>query len=236
MNTTDGGVREGGLHPLQPGLPASGRKRRRWWVYLLWVLGVLFVLGLTLIVSVAIYWNHLVKTYTSTQPKEVPTVEGNEERYGELRDRWEAYALLYLRPQERPDFELSADDLNLFAARFGPLRKRAYLEVLPDRLRVRFSAPLDGTGNPSLHSRYLNGVADLKVELKPGRLSVRLQSLEANGKPVPGWILRRLQKVNWGERINHRPEFDLVVRGMERLELQAGSILLHPKPGMVPAR
>jgi hypothetical protein len=96
--------------------------------------------------------------------------------------------------------------------------------------------PLDRSGNQSLKGRYLNGVADLKMEMRNGRASVRLLSLEANGKPIPKWILRRMQQVNWGEQLNHRPDFDLVVRGIERVEFQAGSLILHPKPGLVPPR
>ena len=194
------------------------------------------MLALTLIVSVAIYWNHLVKTYTSTQPKELPAVEVTEERFEDLRQRWDAYALLFLRPQERPPFELTGDDLNLFLYRFGPMRKRAHLEIMPDRLRVRFSTPLDRSGNASLRGRYLNGIADVKVEFHHQRISARLLSLEANGKPVPQWIFRRLQHVNWGDQLNHRPEFDLVVKGLERVEFQTGSLTLYPRPGLGPPR
>jgi hypothetical protein len=146
MNSTGPVGPEGTAPLLHPGLAPPPRKRRRWWVYLLWGVGVLFVLALTLIVSVALYWNHLVKTYTSTVAKEVPTVEGAEERIDELRERWEAYALLYLRPQERPTFELTADELNVFLSRYGPMRKRAHLEITTDRLRVRFCARWTAAG------------------------------------------------------------------------------------------
>lgn len=236
MNTTGSDTPEGTVPSLHPALAAAPRRRRRWWVYALWVVGTLFVLGLALILSVALYWNHLIKTYTSTQAKEVPTVEATDERYDELRERWEAYALLYLRPQERPEFEMTTDELNVFLSRFGPLRKRAHVEVRADRLRVRFCAPLGASGNPSLAGRYLNGVADVKMTLAKGRVSVRLLSLEANGKPIPGWILRRMQRMNWGEQLNHRPEFDLVVRGLETIEFRDGTVILRPKPGLVPQR
>lgn len=219
-----------------PGAALPPRKRRRWWVYALWTLAVLIFLAAAGVVGVALYWNHLVKTYTSTTAKPVPAVEASAEKFEELKQRWEAYGLLFLRPQERPAFELTADDLNVALTRFGPLRRRAFLEFIGNRLRLQFSVPLDETRNPSLQGRHLNGVASLQLELKNGRASLRLLSLEANGKPVPRWIFRRMQGVNWIERVNHRPEFDMVVRGLDRIDLGDGTLMLHPKPGLVVGR
>lgn len=214
-----------------PNVPPKPRRRRRWWVYGLWGVGTLFVLGVSVFVGLILYWNHLIKVYTSAQAKPVPVVEVDEAKFEELKQRWEPYALLFLGSQEIPPFELTADDLNLFVSRMGPMRGQIYVELQGDgRVRVPFSVPLDRSGNPKLAGRFLNGVAMLKVDLRRGRVSARIERLEANGKPVPGWILRRLQQVNWAERLNWRPEFDMVVRGLDRLEITPGILILHPRP------
>lgn len=214
-----------------PSNPPGTRKRRPWWVYLLWLLGLGITLVVALGIAVSLYWNHLVRTYTATQSVPLPSVEGAAERYPELKERWDAYALLFLHPERSiPPFELTGDDLNVFASRFGPFGKFSYLEILDGRFRVRFSAPLDATRNADLQGRFLNGAASLRPKLDQGKITLSIESLEANGKPIPGWMLRRLQRTNWGDRLNERPEFDLAIRALERLDISEGKLVLHPRP------
>src|SRR5262245_10827000 len=109
-------------HPISstPSSTPTPRRRRRWWVYVLWTFGVLFALIILLLVSGAIYWNHFIKTYTSAEPATLPTVEVTDERFDEVKGRWEAYSLLFLRQGERPPLELTNEELNLLLSRIGP--------------------------------------------------------------------------------------------------------------------
>lgn len=218
--------------PIHPALGSPAPKSRRpWWVYALWIFGSLIGLVVAVIVSLWLYWNSLVKTYTSTSPKPIPQVETPEELYPELKQRWDAYALLFIRRREPiPPFEITGQELNAFAGQFGPLKKQAFAEILPDKIRLQFSFPLDQTHNPSLRGRYLNGVAIFHPSMTNRHLAIRLTSVEANNKPLPGWILRQLQASNWGEAFNRRPEFDLAIRALDRVELQTDKIILHPTP------
>jgi hypothetical protein len=217
------------LHPAL-GLPAP-KRRRRWWVYALWIFGSLVGLVIAAFVSIWLYWNSLIKTYTSTTPKPIPQSEGTEEQYAELKQRWDAYALLFIRRREPiPPFEITGQELNLFTSQFGPFQKQSYAEILPDKIRLRFSLPLDQTRNPSLKGRFLNGVATFHPVMTNKHLSIRLTTAEANNKALPGWILKRLQSANMGEAFNRRPEFDLAFRALDRVELQTDKITLHPSP------
>ena len=206
-------------------------KRRRWWVYLLWLFGAGFLLVVSLLIAAGLYWSHLVSTYTTTEAKLVPSVEGAAEKYPALKERWDAYALLFLHPErEIPDFELTGEELNVFASHFGPFGKHAFVALRDKEFRIQFSAPLENTGNASLRGRYLNGIATITPRLANGELDLRVSKLEANGRPIPGWILRQTQKWNLAERLNHRPEFDLAVRAIDRLEVDPDKVVLHPKP------
>ncbi len=221
--------------PASPTHPALGtptpKRRRRWWVYVLWVFGSLMVLGIALFVSAILYWNSLVKKYTTTTAKALPQIELTDDQFTELQERWQSYALLFIRREGPiPPFELSGEELNLFARRFGPFRKHAYAEILDTRLRLQFSVPLDESGNPSLKGRFLNGIATFNPEYKDGRLRLKLVTAEANNKAIPRWILSRLQSFNWAEALNRRPEFDLAIRAMDRIELQTDKIILYPAP------
>ncbi|MBL9127100.1 MAG: hypothetical protein JNL97_05615, partial [Verrucomicrobiales bacterium] len=194
--------------PADPPSSPLPKPRRRWWFYALWIFGSLFALALVAVLSLVLYWNHLVSTYTSTSPKQLPQVEANEEMLADLRRRWDAYALLFIRRREPiPPFELTGQELNLFLGSFGPLRKQAYAEVLQNQVRVQFSVPLGRTGNRGLEGRFLNGTALLNPVYTNGHLVVRVAKVDANNKPLPGWMFSRLQSVNWGEALNRRPEF-----------------------------
>jgi len=222
-------------NPIAPLHPALGspptKRRRRWWVYALWIFGSLIGLVIAGIVSLWLYWNSLVKTYTSTSAKPIPQIEGTDEQYAELKQRWDAYALLFIRRREPiPPFEINGQELNLFTRQFGPFQKQAFAEILPDKIRLLFSVSLDETRNPSLQGRYLNGVATFHPVMTNKHLSIRLTTAEANNKALPGWIMKRLQSANLGEVFNHRPEFDLAIRALDRVELQSDKIILHPAP------
>ncbi|MGE3312211.1 MAG: hypothetical protein AB7O66_19780 [Limisphaerales bacterium] len=216
--------------PIHPALASPAPKpRRRWWVYVLWIFGSAVGLFLVAVLSAWLYWKSLIRTYTSTSPKPLPTIEATDEQYAALKERWDAYALLFIRRREPiPPFELSADELNLFANRFGPFRKEAHVQILGGSLRLQFSSPLDRTRNPSLQGRYLNGVATFAPSMTNGHLAIRLTAVEANNKPIPRWLLKRFQAYNWGEALNRRPEFDLAIRALDRIELEPDKIILHP--------
>ncbi|MCC7376527.1 MAG: hypothetical protein IT581_17845 [Verrucomicrobiales bacterium] len=225
-------------HPFDPQSGAGGastpRKRRKWWVYALWGVGALFSLFLILVISAVLYWNHLVKTYTSTTPKTLPTVESAKEKFEALKERWQPFALSFIKAQPVDPFELTDEDLNAFANQFGPMKNQVHLGIMEDRVRAEFSINLDRTGNNSLRGRYLNGVAYLKVEHHNGRISSKVISIDANNRPVPKWLLSRAQGVNFLSALNHRPEFDLAIRGLDHIEMKPGILLLHPKaPGAV---
>lgn len=218
--------------PVHPALAnPTPKRRRRWWVYALWIFGSLAGLALAVVVSLVLYWNHLVKTYTSTAAKPVPQIETTDEQFDELKQRWDAYARLFIhRNRPIPAFEITGQELNLFAGRLGPFKDQAHIEVLENRLRLQFSVPLDRSGNSSLHGRFLNGIATFTPSYTNGHLAIRLNTAEANNKPLPRWIQKRLRSVNWGEALNRRPEFDLAIRALDRVEVQTDRILLHPAP------
>jgi hypothetical protein len=193
------------------------------------ILGTLALLAFTLLAAAWIYWLSLIRNFTSDKPTQLPRSVATEERYAELKERWEGYARLFVdRREPIPPFELSADEINVFAARLGPLRDQAFVEIRPPHLRIQFSAPLDRSGNPRLQGRFLNGIATLLPTYVDHQIHLRIVSLDANGKPIPGWILRRLQQTNWGDALNRRPEFDLAFRALERVELGTDRLLLHP--------
>lgn len=211
---------------------APPRAPRRWLACLGWTVGTLLALAFVLLAAAWFYWLSLIRTYTSDKAEPVPRMESAETRYAELSARWDAYIPRLVQRQETvPAFELTGEDLNLLVNRAGPLRNKAHVEIRPPHLRIQFSIPLDQTGNPRLQGRFLNGVAQLAPEYSGRQLHLRIVALDANRKPIPGWILRRLQRTNWGEALNRRPEFDLAVQALERIELQPDRLVLHPAAG-----
>lgn len=101
-------------------MKAGGQRtapRRRWWVYILGAFGTLAVLMLILLASAWIYWLSLIRTYTSASPKPIASVTVSDGKNAELTERWETYARQFIHRREPiAPFELTGDDLNLFAA------------------------------------------------------------------------------------------------------------------------
>lgn len=194
------------------------------------LLGLALALLAAVALAASLYWHHLVRTYTSAQPLPVPAVRNPAATFPELKERWDAWALHFLNPdQPTPSFELSAPDLNAFVARSAPFGSNALIELEPNRFRVRFTTPLDATRRASLRGRHLNGVVTVTPRLADGRLHLNLETFEANGRPIPGWALRRLRRLDLAERLTRNADFALALGSLERIEVTADHVLLLPR-------
>ena len=214
-----------------PPLAPPVRKKRRWWLYAGVVAGVLVLAAGALVVAVLLYWNHLVATYTETQPKPLPPMDDSSAPGERLNAKWTAFANELEAGRPPPPVSLSADDLNVFIAENIPqLKDWLRLSIAGDQLQGQFSVPLEQTGQRKLKGRYLNGVATFRLAFQPGWVDLRATAVEANGKPIPRWILRRLQKQNLLQKLHENFQATELLQKLENVQVKEDQVTLTPAP------
>ena len=203
-------------------------KKRRWWFYVLLAGAILLVTALTLVLAGTLYWNHLLRTYTDTQPKPLPNVEASPTAQEQLEARWVEFKEAVAGRKAPPPLQLTADDLNVFLTGMAKSTEKIFLRLAGDRLQGQFSLPLNKSGQGKLKGRYLNGVATFAFTFEDGWLTLTVAQVEANGKPIPKWILRQLQKKNFLQDFDHDWETIEFLQKLESIEVKGGAIIFKP--------
>ncbi len=215
-----------GTSPARPG-PAP-RKKRRWWLYLLIAAGSLLVLALLGLFLMFSYAKSLVTHYTATSPRNFPKVEFDAQKQKEIENRWTEFARAVQARQAPAPFIITADDLNQGISKIRDLRDKVHVVITNGQTLIEFSFPLDQTGWQNLKGRYINGVAKLDLGFKDGWLNVTVGSVDANGRPLPGWLLSRLRQENLGKMFDQNREVVNVLQEIESIKVEGSSIVVTP--------
>lgn len=206
------------------------RKKRRWLLYAGIVVGVLVLLAGTLLVLGISYWNSLIRTYTETKPKQLSAVDSSPEAQERLHRKWAAFQTALEQGRTPPPLELSGDDLNVFLAGLpdAKITNLFQFHIAQDQLEGEFSVPLGKSGQPKLKGRYLNGRVKFNVSFTDGLLFMTAASVQANGKPIPKWILSRLQRRNLLQDLGQNMEAQQLLQNVESIQIKDGNITIRP--------
>ncbi len=215
-------------HALHQPPPSGRRPKRRWWIYLAVGLGATFVIGVVIVTGIVIYWRSLVRDYTTTQSQPLSVVKVTDADLAAFHARWLPFQEAVVNGTAAKPFEASAADLNLLIAQNAGLKDRLRVIITNNQVFGQFTFPLDQTKQPALKGRYLNGLARLNFDLQDGWLTVNVAELQANGKPVPRWILKKVQKENLAKGLDKSQEAVTFIQQLDAIEVEDDLIVLKP--------
>lgn len=205
------------------------RRRRRTWI---WYLGFALVavagLGLAAVAGLFLYWRSLVHTYTTTTPEPLPAVRGTELDRAAFLVRWSLFYENVRQGVPTPPFEMGADEINLLLAADPQMRDRLRIELTNGSVFGRFTFPLAQSGQQELANRHLNGRARLHLDFTDGWLTLTVAEMEANGRPIPKWLLHRLQRENLLRDLDRQPELLEFLRQLAAIEVVGDRLILWP--------
>jgi hypothetical protein len=211
--------------------PALPTRKRRWWWYALIAMGGMFCLAILGVLLAFAYYRSLLNTYTSTSPQPVPKVAFDTRRQKELEAQWKDFALAIRQRQPTPPFVITADDINHVLSQNKELRGIVGFTITNGQVLAQFSAPLDKIGAKALRGRYVNGTAKIKLAFDDGWLSATIGSVDANGKPLPGWLLSRLPRENLLKDLERNRDMVNLMHEMQSVRVVDDKIVLTPLAG-----
>ena len=193
-------------------------------------MGGVFAVGLIVIVSVVGYWHSLIKNYTSTQAQPLPALEVFDADLEHLTSRWTSWVTDVATDNAVPPFKASADDLNLLVGKNPALKDHLRIVITNNQVCGQFSFPLDQTKKRELKGRFLNGQGRLNLDFQGGDLIVTVAELKANGKPIPGWIFKKLQKKTGNLAKDLQKNHDVVafMKKLDTLEVRDNEVVITP--------
>jgi hypothetical protein len=194
---------------------------------------VLFIIiGAVAIFGARYGYKKLVNAYTSPAATQLPAVTYTDAELQSLTNRLEAFQMSANALTNEATLTLSAQDINVLIHSHDELkhlRDRFHVEIAKDTIQSALSMPLDGFGLDALKGRFLNGKAELKVAITNGKLTVYLQSLEVNGKPVSPAFTTQLRNENLAKDVKLDPEAEKVLQRVESLTIENGQVILKLK-------
>lgn len=205
--------------------------------------GVVALLTLLLALYFTTRWvNKTLTGLTEAKPTAFRTVDYSPAEKEALQQRMGGFFQAADRGQGGVELVLTARDLNYLISQNPEVRERLFVDIQDDRIRGQVSLPLEQIIPPELRprlgvlrGRYLNGTAVFRVALEEGALDVRVEELEAAGKPLDkiplvGRLVTELKQRNLANepQVNSSDTSNLLYR-CESLVVKDGSIRLRTK-------
>jgi len=124
---------------------------------------------------------------------------------------------------------LAGEDLNALLALAPETRtisRRATVALDGDTVKATLSLPLDGV--EGMQGRYLNGDFTFQVAVQDGKMQIKILSAVANQRPVPQYIINKLNERDLGPKVARRLGGDQVSR-LDSLIIEDGQLKVRTK-------
>ncbi len=197
------------------------------------------VILLVAVLLIARYFINVANTkiaeYTETQPMAFPKTEISADDLKKLQQRVDTFYAAVNANSNTPPLVLTARDLNALigaSTNVEGLKDMCYVDIEGDTVKGELSLPLGKFFKlPFVHfkGRYLNGVGTFKVGVTNHVLSVRVESLEVKGKPLPPEFMSQLQGKNMADDYNENPTNAAAMSRFESIEVKDGKVTVKPK-------
>jgi len=192
------------------------------------VVGGLVLLVILIAFGVYLYASHLRTSLTATAPLEIAPVEITpvqkrqvEKVYTQVRQAMEQ--------GRATEAVLPGEDINALLSLTPETREvsqRASIALDGDTAKATVSLPLDGV--EGMQGRYLNGDFTFRLAVQDGKMQIKILSAVANQRPVPQYIINKLNERDLGEEVARRLGRNQVSR-LDSLIIEDGQLKVRTK-------
>lgn len=174
--------------------------------------------------SVAVY--NQAKSYTTTQPPDLPVHAFTEDEATQLQNRIREFGQ-GVESNRSATLVLTADDLNTLISR-SELKDKVYLSIIDDQLIMQGGVSLDRL--PGFSGRYINGTYTLDISLSNGELRVTPTDFSFEEDIIPDNVKREivamLKEENLAEELLKRYEVAKFVDNMKEISIENNNIVV----------
>lgn len=202
-----------------PGAPAE------WRLYRLLILGLVLTGGVASGAYLA-YRSLLagIERYGATSPDPMPNVALSAGGQQKLHGRMAAFRTALEARRPAAPLTLTADEINALIAIAPGVSGKLWVDIEGDRVRARFSLPLEDLGFPQLRGRFLNGTSFLNLAVVEGELVVSPEAIEVRSGPLPEAVMARLRKANLARLAFRDPRVAKSLRRLNGVEVRRGTV------------
>lgn len=237
MATYDPDMLNSSDFPPGDGGPSAGKSRGCFFYGCVFSLVGLALLTLSMAVGAFLLYRSTMQyfeMYTSSEPAEIPKAHITEKQQRDALERFQAFREAVEAERPTDPLVLDGDDLNALIQESPKFKDHVYVEIDDDKIKAKVSLPLDELFETSLtRGRYLNGEADIKAEIDDGELTVKIESVSVDGKPLPEAFREMLDRPNivleFDKDLKDHPERHAFLRGIKELEIDDGKVTLTPR-------
>lgn len=213
------------MNPKSP--PLAGNtdlvRKRRWWKYVLAGCGA----ALLVIIGVAaLLFGLLISSSPMPISKAIVTTEDREA----LAGKWFLFQPDINDGKPASPLSISIHEFNVFFTMLPLYKDHVFFSRVGDKIQGEAAMPLDQWLPWIGKGRYLNGSDVFEVCLgKDGLLDLRIESATVNGKRIPRWFLRLMERKEF-----YRDIFDSMggvefSHNLQSIEIRDGCLVLTPK-------
>jgi hypothetical protein len=170
-----------------------------------------------------------IELYGATSPDPLPAATLPPGEQAKLQGRLAAFRSAVEARRPGAPLVLSVDEVNALLAVAPGLGGRLRVEIDGDRVRARFSLPLEDLGFPQWRGRFLNGTCLLNLSVVDGELVVSPEAIEVKTGPLPGPIQARLRRANLARLAFRDPKVARSLRRLGSVEARGGKITIRAR-------
>ncbi len=169
--------------------------------------------------------------YTESTAIELPTIDMPADQIQALITRVDTYAADLRADKPLPSLTLSEAEVNALLQNHPDLKDiyggLMYLSLEEGGVTGKMSVALDWF--PGMNGRYFNGSASFDVSFDNDDADIHLKSATVKGEEVPEEYLVQMRSEDFADHWDHNPDARTLVRKIESVKIEKGSITFVPK-------
>jgi len=180
----------------------------------------------------------MVQQYTQASPMAVEKVDMAPDDLKKLNARVDAFTTAMNTHSNTAPLVLTGPELNALLAenpQIKPFKDSFFIALDGDKIKAQLSLPLDNFADQpmfkmfNVKGRYLNGSGTFTASINNGSLSVFVESLDVQGKPVPDSAMAGFRQQNLAANYNQRANPSPFEK-FQSIEVTNSTVVITPKP------
>jgi hypothetical protein len=179
----------------------------------------------------------MVTQYTQPSPMPIEKVALAPDDLKALNARVDTFTTAMNTHSNVPPLVLTGPEINALLdenAQLKPFKNAYFIALDGDKIKAQLSLPLDNFADQpmfkmfNVKGRYLNGSGTFTASITDGKLSVSVQSVDVEGKPLPENVMVGIRQQNLADGFNKSANPSPFEK-YQSIEVKNSTVIITPK-------